>query len=63
MSEQLRPMCPHCKETFETLGVWTDELKYTAIFFCPKCRAAFGAQILPQGLASQQPGFVQRRNK
>jgi predicted RNA-binding Zn-ribbon protein involved in translation (DUF1610 family) len=46
MSDHSRPLCPHCGLTFDHLGVWTDEQGQTAIFFCPQCGTAFGAQLL-----------------
>lgn len=41
-----KPRCAHCEVTFETLGMWTDSEQLTAIFFCPNCGKAFGAQLL-----------------
>jgi len=46
MADHQRPICPHCNELFERLAVWVDENKQTAIFFCPSCSKAFGAQLL-----------------
>lgn len=45
-----RPLCPYCAERIEQLAVWIDEYKRTALFFCPHCGKAFGAQLLPEGL-------------
>lgn len=44
--EHHHPLCPHCHARFERLAVWIDEHKKTAIFFCPNCGSAFGAQLL-----------------
>ena len=47
MSEDYeRPLCPHCEQTITQLAVWTDERNLSAIFFCPACGKAFGAQFL-----------------
>lgn len=55
-----KPRCAQCEETFEQLGVWTDEHGLTAIFFCPNCGKAFGAQLLrslaPEELAAVEGG-------
>jgi hypothetical protein len=32
------------------LAVWIDDDKRSAIFFCPDCGKAYGAQLLPEGL-------------
>ena len=45
-----QPLCPHCGETIIQLAVWIDEGKRSAIFFCPHCGKAFGAQLLSEGL-------------
>lgn len=48
MPDHPYPLCPHCGLKFDTLGVWTDEHGHTAIFFCPQCGKAFGAQLLKE---------------
>jgi hypothetical protein len=40
------PICGHCDRRVERLGMWTDENKMTAIFFCTACGKVFGSQLL-----------------
>jgi hypothetical protein len=40
------PICGHCERKVERLGMWTDENKMTAIFFCTACGKVFGSQLL-----------------
>jgi hypothetical protein len=48
--QHTRPLCGHCSEAIIHLAVWIDDHKRSAIFFCPHCGTAFGAQLLPEGL-------------
>lgn len=41
-----KPLCPYCEVTFDTVAVWIDETQRVAIFFCPVCQKALGAQLL-----------------
>ena len=43
---QQRPLCPHCDEPMTQLTVWMDDARLPAIFCCPACGKAFGAQLL-----------------
>jgi predicted RNA-binding Zn-ribbon protein involved in translation (DUF1610 family) len=55
MPQHTRPLCPHCGETIMQLAVWIDDAKRSALFFCPHCGKAFGAQLLPEGLPDAAP--------
>jgi hypothetical protein len=54
---QQRPLCPHCGVMIERLAVWSDDRGLTAIFFCPECAKAFGAQLL-RPLTAEERGTV-----
>jgi uncharacterized Zn-finger protein len=49
----IKPRCPYCEHVFARLGMWTDTLGLSAIFFCPHCGKAFGAQLLRPPLPAE----------